>query len=84
MKEERLKLAGFTLDGFKCSCGEEAFNPWDVEKVRLAVNEQVKVRKVAHSIVVTLPKALAKLAGIREGDKLNWVFAKDKLALQKA
>lgn len=42
MSEGEVELRGFRLKGFKCgSCGEEALNPWDVEKVRQAVNDEV-------------------------------------------
>ena len=84
MKESEVELRGFKLKGFKCgSCGEEAFNPWDVEKVRQAVNGEVKARKVANSLVVTLPSALAKLTRIREGDALRWIIEGNSLVLQK-
>jgi hypothetical protein len=84
MKEAEVELRGFKLKGFKCdACGEEALNPWDVERVRQAVNGEVKARKVANSLVVTLPSALAKLMRIHEGDALRWLVEKNALVLQK-
>ncbi len=71
MKESDVELRGFVLKGFRCACGEEAFNPADVEMVRKAVNENVKARRVANSLVITLPRPLAKLA-------------KNRLILQKS
>ena len=84
MSPAKVSLRGFVLDGYKCACGEETFNPYDVERVRLALHENVKARKVANSLVVTLPKGFAKLAKISEGDSLKWTVAKDRLILEKS
>jgi len=75
MKPAKVSLRGFVLDGYKCACGE---------RVRLALHENVKARKVANSLVVTLPKGFAKLAKITEGDSLKWIVAKDRLILEKS
>lgn len=83
MKEANLELRGFKLHGFKCECGEEMFNPLDVEAVRQAVSEPVKARNVAHSLVITMPKKLAKLAKIKAGDSLKWIALNGDLILQK-
>ena len=84
MKDADVELRGFALKGFKCSCGETAFNPLDVEMVRKAVNGNVKARRVANSLVITLPRPLARLARIKEGDVLNWLVSKNRLILQKS
>ncbi|MFA5247133.1 MAG: AbrB/MazE/SpoVT family DNA-binding domain-containing protein [Candidatus Micrarchaeia archaeon] len=84
MNPAKVSLRGFILDGYKCVCGEETFNPYDVERVRLALHENVKARKVANSLVVTLPKGFANLAKISEGDSLKWTVAKDRLILEKS
>ncbi len=39
MKPAKVSLRGFVLGGYKCECGEETFNPLDVERVRLALHE---------------------------------------------
>ncbi|HIH19852.1 TPA: hypothetical protein HA244_01145 [Candidatus Micrarchaeota archaeon] len=84
MMETEMELEGLTVKGFKCEkCGEELFNPWEAERVRKVLNEQVKARKVAHSLVVTLPQPIAKLAKIKEGDKLKWLVSKHDLILSK-
>jgi len=83
MKRAEVELRGFKLKGFRCACGEEAFDPRDVERVRQAVNEEVKARRVAHSLVVTVPRPLAKLAEIRAGDSLKWLFSENRLILEK-
>ncbi len=83
MKETELTLRGFTVRGFVCSCGEKAYNPFDVELVRKIVHENVKARKVAHSLVVTVPTPLAKLARIKAGDALKWRLEKNNLILEK-
>ncbi len=83
MKEAMVELAGFRLKGFKCECGEEAFSPKDVELVRKLRNERLKARRVANSLVITVPKELAKLAGIREGDALRWLVSGGQLVIEK-
>ncbi|MBI5635648.1 hypothetical protein HY993_01645 [Candidatus Micrarchaeota archaeon] len=85
LKESKLEFRGFLISGFKCSnCGQELFNPYEVDKVRKALNKQVKARKIAHSLVITLPKPVASLVKISEGDVLQWLVSKNKLILQKA
>lgn len=83
MREAEVEFAGFRLKGFKCECGEEALNPWDVELVRQLKHEPIKARKVANSLVITLPKPLAKLARISAGDKLRWRVSGNQLILEK-
>lgn len=83
MKEAEIEFHGFKVRGYKCECGEETLNPIDVETIRRAVNEPVKARKVAHSLVITLPKPLARLAKIRAGDKLKWRTTKNQLVLAR-
>jgi len=38
MAPAKVSLRGFVLDGYKCTCGEETFNPCDIERVRLALH----------------------------------------------
>ena len=83
MREAEVEFAGFKLKGFKCGCGETALNPWDVELVRQLKHEPIKARKVANSLVITLPKPLAKLARINAGDKLRWRVSGNQLILEK-
>jgi len=83
MKEAQVEFAGFKLKGFKCGCGEEALSPADVELVRQLKHEPIKARRVAHSLVITLPKPLAEIADIREGDMLNWTISGNQLIVQK-
>ena len=82
MKEKELSLRGFTVKGFECACGQKAYNPIEVEMVRKMVNESVKARTVANSLVVTVPAALAKLAGIKAGDELKWRMDRKHLVLE--
>ena len=84
MKKAKIKLNGFQVDGFQCACGEEVLNPWVVEKVRQALHGKVKARKVANSIVVTLPQSLAGLTDIKQGDTLHWLISNKQLILEKA
>ena len=83
MKKAKISLKGFQVDGFQCECGEEVINPWEVEKVRQALQGKVKARKVAHSLVVTLPQALAGLTHIKQGDTLHWIVSNNQLILEK-
>ncbi len=83
MREADVEFAGFKLRGFKCECGEESLNPRDVELVRQLKHEPLKARRVAHSLVITLPKPLAVMAGIHEGDKLSWTISGKQLIVQK-
>lgn len=83
MAESEVTWKGFKLEGFRCECGQEMLNPWDVEKIRKILNERVKARKVAHSLVVTLPRSLAQMAKIKAGDSLRWMAEKGHLVLQK-
>ncbi len=84
MRPAKLSLHGFQVDGYKCGCGEETFDPRDVEKIRQAVNGKVKARTVANSLVITLPRPLAEIAKIKAGDPLHWDFSKNALTLSKA
>ena len=83
MRGEALSLRGFTVRGFTCSCGEKAYDPYDVEMVRKLVHDKVKARNVANSLVVTVPTSLAKLAKIRAGDSLKWRMEHKHLVLEK-
>ena len=38
MREAAVRLAGFSVSGYKCPCGEEMASPGDVERVRRAAN----------------------------------------------
>ncbi len=38
MREATVELAGFSVAGYKCQCGEEMVSPGDMERIRRAAN----------------------------------------------
>jgi len=69
----KLRFQGTEIDGWKCKCGEEYFEPEMAERI-LLLNKirkqkvQVKVGQVRSNMILRIPKAMADALGIKKGD----------------
>lgn len=80
----------FPVRAWKCEkCGEEILHPVDAQKaleLAKAIKNgelSVKVRRVGKSLTMTIPKKLAELFNLHEGEVAQWnVKDKDKFLVQ--
>lgn len=86
-KEARLRFQGFEIDGWKCSCGEEFFDPQQAEQI-LLLNKTMKekfdvtVGKIRSNLIVRIPTEVQKALGLKKGEHLKLkVESKKKIAL---
>ncbi len=62
--------------GWKCSCGEEYFNPDEAQKI-LLLNKilkkqfEVKIGKIRSNLIIRIPTELAQALGLEKGEKVT-------------
>lgn len=78
-KRTVIRWKNFPVRAWKCKkCGEEILHPLDAQKaleLAKAIKRgdlTVKVRKVGRSLTMTIPKKLAELFNLREGEIAEW------------
>jgi phage FluMu protein Com len=69
----KLRFQGIEINGWKCKCGEEYFDPETAEKILLLnkLKRQrvlVKIGQVRSNMILRIPKAMADALGIKKGD----------------
>lgn len=67
---------GYSIDGWKCGCGEVYFNPEQAQKILLLnklKKEEVKVKlgKIRSNLILRLPKAIETVLNLRKGEKVT-------------
>ncbi len=74
-KEARLSFQGHQIDGWKCRCGEEYFDPEQAEKI-LMLNRirnkkfRVKLGRMRSNLIIRMPKELERTLGLEKGGEM--------------
>lgn len=73
--ESKLGFQGFLIDGWKCRCGEEYFNPEQAEKILLfnklkTKKFEVKIGQIRSNLIVRIPKEVQKALCLEKGKEL--------------
>ncbi len=75
-KETKLRFQGNDITGWKCSCGEEYFNPDEAQRI-LLLNKilkkqfEVKLGKIRSNLIIRIPTELARALGLEKGEKVT-------------
>ena len=85
-----LSFQGHEIDGWKCKCGEEYFNPVQAEKI-LTLNKlmhgeiEAKLGRIKSNLILRIPKAVEAGMGLKEGETVKLkVKSRDELVLSPA
>jgi hypothetical protein len=86
-KVDDIHLKGFEVKGYRCKCGNEISDSEDVDnivKFLVFVKKQKKMQvfKSGNSLAIRIPKAIAKVYGIKENDQLLFQPKKDEIVLK--
>ncbi len=79
-----LKFNDYTLDGWRCFCGEIYFNPEQVQRV-LLLNKlkkevlRAKLGRNRSNLILRLPKDVEAALSLQEGEEVVLKVDKDRL-----
>lgn len=82
--EKNLKFNQYRLDGWKCSCGEQYYNPEQAEKI-LLINKlkkskiKAKLGQIRSNLILRLPKDFEIALGLKKGEEVELKIEKDGL-----
>jgi hypothetical protein len=71
-KKAELRFQGYDIKGWKCSCGEEFFDPEEAQKI-LLLNKifkkkfEVKIGKIRSNLIIRIPAELAEALELKKG-----------------
>ena len=74
-KKTKLRFQGIEIDGWKCSCGEEYFDPEQAERI-LLLNKmikkeyKVKLSQIRSNLIIRIPKELSEALNFQKGEKV--------------
>ena len=72
----KLRFQSHTLDGWKCKCGEEYFDPIQANRI-LTLNKlkhqefHVKVGQIKSNLIVRIPKTVQEALGMSKGEEVT-------------
>ena len=75
-KPTSLRFQGYDISGWKCSCGEEYFEPEEAQKV-LLLNKilkkryEVTVGQIKSNLIIRIPTELSKALGLKKGERVT-------------
>ena len=81
-KKTKLRFQGTDIDGWKCSCGEEYFDPEQAQRI-LYLNKiknetfTVKLGKTRSNLILRIPKAIAETLGLKSGEEISLKIKND-------
>jgi len=75
-KPAKLSFQGQKIDGWKCGCGEEYFDPNQAQRILLLnqvrkENFRVKVGKVRSNLILRIPKRIADALELKDGEEVT-------------
>jgi len=71
-----LRFNQFKIDGWRCTCGEEYFNPEQAQKI-LILNKlkkqkfKLKLSKVKSNLILRIPKEVGYALNLNKGDTVK-------------
>jgi len=71
-----LRFQGIDIDGWKCKCGEEFFDPEQAQRILLlnkilAKEYEVKLGQIRSNLIVRIPAELAEALGLEKGETVS-------------
>ena len=75
-KGAKLRFQGIDIDGWKCSCGEEYFDPEQAERI-LLLNKiltkeyKLKLGQIRSNLIIRLPKEIAEALDLHKGEIIS-------------
>lgn len=72
----KLSFQGQKIDGWKCGCGEEYFEPEQAQRI-LLLNQvrkeafRVKVGRVRSNLILRIPKRIADALELKDGEEVT-------------
>ena len=75
-KPSKLRFQGKDINGWKCSCGEEFFDPEEAQRI-LLLNKILKKRfevtigKIRSNLIIRIPTELAQALSLQKGEKVT-------------
>ena len=75
-KPAKLSFQGQKIDGWKCGCGEESFEPEQAQRILLLnqvtkENFRVKVGRVRSNLILRIPKRVADALELNDGEEVT-------------
>ena len=72
----KLHFQGIEIDGWKCSCGEEYFDPEQAEKILLlnkALRKEFEITlgQIRSNLIIRIPVELAQAMDLEKGEKIK-------------
>lgn len=87
-KPAKLSFHGYDIDGWKCVCGEEYYEPAQAQRI-LALNKlqreelTAKLGRIRSNLILRIPKAIEEAMGLKTGEEISLqVKNKKELALK--
>jgi len=74
-KKTKLRFQGTDIDGWKCSCGEEYFDPEQAQKILLlnrilAKEYKIKLGQIRSNLIIRIPTELAEALDLHKGENI--------------
>lgn len=74
-KRAKLRFQGAEIDGWRCSCGEEYFDPEQAQRILLlnkilAKEYKTKLGQIRSNLIIRIPTELAEALGLRKGENV--------------
>ena len=75
-KAAKLRFQGRDINGWRCSCGEEFFDPDEAQKILifnkiLKKRYEVKIGKIRSNLIIRIPTELADALTLQKGEKVT-------------
>ena len=74
-KKAKLRFQGTKIDGWKCSCGEDYFDPVQAQRI-LLLNKiltkeyKIKLGQIRSNLIIRIPTELAEALGLQKGENV--------------
>ncbi|MFQ6128819.1 MAG: AbrB/MazE/SpoVT family DNA-binding domain-containing protein [Thermoplasmata archaeon] len=74
-KKAKLRFQGTEIGGWRCSCGEEYFDPEQAQRILLlnkllAKEYKIKLGQIRSNLIIRIPTELAEALGLHKGEKV--------------
>ncbi|MEE9224270.1 MAG: hypothetical protein V3U51_05940 [Thermoplasmata archaeon] len=72
-KRAKLRFQGAEIDGWRCSCGEEYFDPEQAQRILLfnkilTKEYRIKLGQIRSNLIVRIPTELSEVLGLHKGE----------------
>ena len=74
-KTAKLRFQGAEIDGWRCFCGEEYFDPEQAQRILLfnkilTKEYKIKLGQIRSNLIVRIPTELSEVLGLHKGEKV--------------